>query len=288
MEPIFDYMRNDEQRHMLNELTQKTFRFDFEDWVVNGYFEGDYIPYSFAEDGRVISNVSVNRMQFIQNGVRRYYIQLGTVMTDEAHRKQGLAARLIKTVLEKYSDECDGIYLFANLSALDFYRKTGFSEIKQYRYTLKKDRPIPSCEMRFRQADSSMKQKYMDAVRHSAVNSSLEQTNKFGLQMFYTADLSGVYYAEDIDCFIVMNAQNGTAELQSVICGRSIPLTEVLSRIPAEYDTLRLGFSPAARDADLFDAQPFDGADDYRLFCCGKHIAEIEKERLYFPAFSHA
>lgn len=36
-----------------------------------------------------------------------------------------------------------------------------------------------------------MKQKYIDAVRRSAVNSSLEQVNKFGLQMFYTADLSG-------------------------------------------------------------------------------------------------
>lgn len=63
MEFICDYMKNAEQRHMLNELCKKTFWFDFEDWVVNG---------------RMLSNVSVNRMQFIQNGVRRDYIQLGT------------------------------------------------------------------------------------------------------------------------------------------------------------------------------------------------------------------
>lgn len=78
MEFICDYMKNAEQRHMLNELCKKTFWFDFEDWVVNGYYEGDYIPYSFVEDGRMLSNVSVNRMQFIQNGVRRDYIQLST------------------------------------------------------------------------------------------------------------------------------------------------------------------------------------------------------------------
>ena len=48
-----------------------------------------------------------------------------------------------------------------------------------------------------------MKQKYMDGVRHSAVNSSMEQLNKFGLQMFYTADMENVSYAKDIDCFIV-------------------------------------------------------------------------------------
>ena len=47
MELVSDYMREDTMRHALNELTRKTFFFDFEDWVTGGYFEGDYIPYSF-------------------------------------------------------------------------------------------------------------------------------------------------------------------------------------------------------------------------------------------------
>lgn len=46
MELVSDYMREDTMRHALNELTRKTFFFDFEDWVTGGYFEGDYIPYS--------------------------------------------------------------------------------------------------------------------------------------------------------------------------------------------------------------------------------------------------
>ena len=33
-----------------------------------GYFEGDYIPYSLEEDGKILSNVSVNLMHFVQNG----------------------------------------------------------------------------------------------------------------------------------------------------------------------------------------------------------------------------
>ena len=49
MELVSDYMREDTMRHALNELTRKTFFFDFEDWVTGGYFEGDYIPYSFIE-----------------------------------------------------------------------------------------------------------------------------------------------------------------------------------------------------------------------------------------------
>ena len=74
MELVYDYIRNDALRHQLNALTRKTFGFDFEKWVANGYYEGDYIPYSFVENGKMLSNVSANRMRFLQNGVERNYI----------------------------------------------------------------------------------------------------------------------------------------------------------------------------------------------------------------------
>lgn len=40
--------------------------------------------------------------------------------------------------------------------------------------------------------------------------------------------------------------------------------------------------------ADLFDAEPYDGAEDYRLFYLGDTLKSIEQEKLYFPEFSHA
>ena len=139
MEMISNYMRDDDSRHMLNELTRKTFGFDFEGWVTNGYFEGEYIPYSLVEEGTMLSNVSANRMRFLQNGEEKFYIQIGTVMTDEDYRKRGLAARLIKHVIAEYENECDGIYLFGNLDALGFYEKMGFQTMDQYRYFVKEE-----------------------------------------------------------------------------------------------------------------------------------------------------
>lgn len=53
-------------------------------------------------------------MHFVQNGEKRNYIQIGTVMTDADHRKQGLARKLMEHVIETYEGKCDGIYLFAN------------------------------------------------------------------------------------------------------------------------------------------------------------------------------
>ena len=137
MDLISNYMTDDTCRHMLNELTANTFGFNFESWVTQEYFEGDYIPYSFMKDGKIISNVSANRMKFMQNGAMKYYVQIGTVMTDESYRKQGLAAKLMKHVIEEYEQECDGIYLFGDLGALEFYQKLGFKTENQYRYYVK-------------------------------------------------------------------------------------------------------------------------------------------------------
>lgn len=288
MEFICDYMRDDAKRHALNALAQSTFGIDFEAWVKDGYFEGDYIPYSLIENGALLANVSVNRMRFVQNGLARTYIQLGTVMTDAAHRRCGLARRLMERVLSDWEGRCDGIYLFANLGALDFYRKMGFQEdVCEYRYTLRPDSGIVG-QSAFRPIDESLRARYMDCVRQGAVNAALQQINRFGLQMFYTADLSSVFYAEDLDCFAVIEEEEDALTVQSVVSRSAVPLRAVLERLDMGGKSVRLGFAPRGEDAALFDARRYDGGGDYRLFYRGALIEDIERERLCFPLLSHA
>ena len=291
MQLISDYMRDEKSRQMLNELTRKTFGFDFDWWVNGGYFEGDYIPYSFVEDGKMISNVSANIMRFKQNGKAKNYIQIGTVMTDESHRKQGLAAKLMKHVVEKYEKDFDGIYLFGDLSAFEFYQKCGFKILNQYRYTVKEDFCIQDTGKEgfkpAKELGSDIREKYLDLVRNSAPYSSFEQINKYGLQMFYTAGFDTVYYAGDIDCFIVLDEDDGVV-LQSVLCKEKIPLTEVLKRIDLNGQKCRLGYTPLDEDKDKCVAETYDGADDYRLFYRGEELLSIESDGLYFPDLSHA
>lgn len=291
MELISNYMKDDTYRHMLNELTRKTFGFDFETWVTRGYFEGDYIPYSLMKEGKIISNVSANRMQFLQNGVEKNYIQIGTVMTDESYRKQGLAEKLMKHVIAEYEDKCDGIYLFGDLSALGFYQKMSFQVENQCRYLVKDEysnyekagemfKPI-------KDMGDAVKKKYMDRVRNSACHSSFEQMNKYGLQMFYTADFDNVFYADDIQCFIVME-RGECAVLQSVLCKEKIALMDVLQRIDFGNLKCGLGFTPQEDDKKLCICEVYDGGEDYRLFYIGKELEAIERDKLYFPHLSHA
>ena len=290
MELISNYMTDDSSRKMLNELTLKTFGFSFEGWVKDGYFEGDYIPYSFVEDGRMLSNVSANKMHFLQKGVEKNYIQLGTVMTDEQYRKQGLAGKLIQHVIDIYGNACDGIYLFGNLSAVDFYLKNGFRIINQYRYFIKEEYLNDNTGSRFlpvKDMGEDIKNKYLQLVRNSCYVSSFEQINKYGLQMFYTAGFDTVYYAEDIDCFAVIDDEDGMA-LQSVLCKEKISLSDVIGRLAPENGQLRLGFTPLDEDLYLCTSELYDGADDYRLFYRGEELEAIERDKLYFPDLSHA
>ena len=76
-------------------------------------------------------------MELLNSGPRKRPHPLGTVMTDEAYRRQGLAKKLMDHVVNQYKDSCDGFYLFANLYAVDFYDKCGFSREMEYHYSVK-------------------------------------------------------------------------------------------------------------------------------------------------------
>ena len=121
MEFIKNYMKEDVLRHKLNKLTQEVFGFDFEEWVINNYFQGDYIPYSYLVEEEIVSNVSANLLRFNLLGEEVNLIQIGTVMTKNEFRNQNLASSLMKIVINTYKDQCDGIYLFGDLKAQGFY-----------------------------------------------------------------------------------------------------------------------------------------------------------------------
>lgn len=82
---ITNYKNNDILRKSFNELTEKTYSFNFVEWFQNGFWDENYIPYSLADGEKIIANVSVNKMDFMLDGAEKRYIQIGTVMTDKAY-----------------------------------------------------------------------------------------------------------------------------------------------------------------------------------------------------------
>lgn len=297
MEFVKHYMADGGLRAALNALTRQSFGFDFEKWYAGGGWEGDYLPYSLMDGGKMIANVSANRMRFCQNGQERRYIQLGTVMTDKAYRRRGLAAQLMRAAMDDLRGECDGFYLFGDLSALGFYDKLGFERIAETRYALREDarqaalsqaaaRGPTALFLPVDREDEAVAARYRQALVTGAAYSALEHVNRRSLHLFYTMSMKTVRYCEELDAFCVLAHEDGQTVLQSVLCARRLPLGEILSRI-GEPVTM-LGFAPLASDAALFDAIPWDGGEDYRLFILGDSLRDVQAQGLCFPALSHA
>lgn len=281
------YMDNTQYRHALNEMTQNIFHFSFEDWYKAGYFEGEYIPYSYFENGKIIANASANIMKIVQNNAEKLYIQIGTVMTRPQYRNRGLAAELISKIIRDYQAIADGFYLFANLNALGFYERQGFQRLDQWRYKqyIINSEIIPE---HFVCAGEKDMERYKQLLRNGVLNTRLDQKNRASLQLFYTGKLENVYYYRKLDCFTVMHTQDRTLYLDSVISSAKIPLAEVLKHIAFPYNTVILGFTPEADDAEAYIAEQYDGESNYRFYYLGKSLEAIAEDKLFFPVMTHA
>lgn len=287
MQLITDYMRNDQYRHMLNEMTEEIFGFSFENWYIAGCFEDEYIPFSYIENGKILANASANIMKMSVNGVTKQYIQIGTVMTRPEYRNRGLAKTLIETILKEYDGNCDGFYLFSNLNAVGYYEKIGFLREDQHQWHLKTPVSCNNYKTQFVEAGKRELDHYRHVLGNARVNAALDQINRRSLQLFYTLDMENVYYCEELDCFAVMEIRDGILYLDSVVSTKELSIVDVLERINGEYTNTILGFAP--KDCqELFEAGRFDGGDDYRLFYLGEDLAYIFKDRLFFPVMSHA
>lgn len=285
MEFLKGYMDNIQYRHALNDLTQEIYSFSFEDWYISGYYEGDYIPYSYMKNGEIISNASANIMKMVQNGREKLYIQIGTVMTRPEYRNRGLAGTLISMIIDDYKSLADGFYLYANLNALGFYERQGFCRLDQWRYS-QKITSLENVTEPFEKAGDRLLARYRYLLHNAAVNHKLDQRNRAALQLFYTGKMENVYYHNKLDCFAVMHADDRILYLDSVISSVKIPLSDILKHVPMQYDTVVLGFTPEA-DTEGFTAQKYDGEDDYRFYYMGNSLEEIAEEKLFFPVMSH-
>lgn len=158
------------------------------------------------------------------------------------------------------------------------------SSLKKRVERLKSDRLFEKTECE----NTKMQAYYRDMVRDAVANAELDQINRYGLQMFYTAGMEQVYYSRDLDCFICIELDGDVLFLNSIISRNRIDLKAILERIPVDYKELILGFTPLPEYSNLFIREEYDGGDDYRLFYLGEALESIEKDKLHFPVYSHA
>lgn len=282
---ITDYKNNDKLRKSFNELTERTFCFNFVKWYSNGFWGEKYIPHSLVDGEKVIANVSVNLMDFDMDGTEKHYIQIGTVMTDEDYRGQGLSRYLMQKVIDEYKDKVDGIYLFGSDSVVNFYPKFGFVKSTEYQYSkniysINNVKKIKHVDM----SDKINWKDFFNALKNSISNDRFTMNN-LGLVAFWTIGSGSVYYLAEEDTYIIADVKEENLFIYQIIASHKVNLETVISSFGSELKKVTLGFTPY--DGNGYTVEELH-KEDCTLFILGKDLEKIKNKKLMFPILSHA
>lgn len=284
---IRNYRNDNVLRTSFNELAKKTFDLDFEDWYQNGYWGENYAPYSIVIDGRIAANVSVNKTDFIWNGERKHFIQLGTVMAEETHRNQGLIRQIMGEIEREHEQDADGIYLFANSSVLDFYPKFGFKKAVEFQYekqvSINNDRSMIKISMEDKNAWNELE----EVIKNSVCYSSFEMVDNSSLLMFYVTKFmkENVFYDAGLDVYVIAEIDDGNLLIYNVFSKKQVELKRIIEAFGREIKRVTLGFTPIDKTGYLILEIK---EEDTTLFLKGKGFDLFEKDRLMIPLLAHA
>lgn len=280
------YRDCEQYRKSFNELAKKTFDLNFEDWYQNGFWKENYTPYSIFDGDQAVANVSVNIMNFDFNGELKHYIQLGTVMTEQNYRNQGLIRRIMKEIENDYQG-VDGFYLFANNKVLDFYPKFGFQPAEEYQYW-KEVRQAGECTAR----QVPMKERkdwhrFVEIMQSSVSNGSFEMQGNTDLIMFYITKFmqENVFYLESMEAYVVAEFENGTLTVDNIFAKNRVELNDIVKAFGSSVKEVILNFTPLKPCE--FQIRQLKEADT-TLFVKGEEMKDFSRRKVMFPALSHA
>lgn len=286
---VCDYRNNQRIRESFNELTEKTYGFNFRKWFDNGYWDNKYIPYSLLDGDKVIANVSVNIMDFKVLGEEKRFIQLGTVMTEESYRGKGLSKVLLNKVIEEWEDKCEFIYLFANDTVLNFYPKFGFKKYNQYQCLLEGTKKVEKeIVKKLNIAESDDKNTFIRILNNKKSLAKLDNIKNTSLVMFYCIDFmkDSIYYIQEYDVVAICEYSENELLIIDVFTTKDTELEKVINTlIKDNTKKVILGFTP--NDTSIFREELIKDDNDTLFIRCKKETM-FEKEKLMFPLLSHA
>ena len=287
MEVVKNYRDNKELRDSFNQLAEATFGLNFEGWYQTGYWGDNYNPYSIVVDGKVVSNVSVNKTNMMVNGKVKHFIQLGTVMTYEEYRNRGYIRKIMDEIMMDLEEKVDGMYLFANDSVCEFYPKFGFEESKEYQH-FKILENENECQLKKHIMNSSESWKELEEVmKNNVFQGQCDMIENDGLVMFYVTQFmqENVYYHKETNTYVIAEFEEDDVFVHNVFSSTLCNLDEVFNLLGSSVKKVSLGFTPL--NAEEYNVEELK-VEDCTFFVKGEQARIIEKKKLRIPSLAHA
>ena len=283
---VKNYRENPQLRSSFNRLAKTTFGLDFEPWYQMGFWTDDYSPYSVLLDGEIVANVSLNRTDMVIGGVRRKLYQLGTVMTDKAHRNRGYI-RAIMAEIEKDTADADGVYLFGGDNVLELYPKFGFVQGIEHIYTRMIEQAGECTMKRIRMDGPAGWIRLRMAMENSGFKTACAMADNPGLIFFYVAQFmqGSVYFDRRMDAWAIAEIEDGALMLHNVFAPADVTLEDVIASFGKGIRSVKLGFTP--ENPAGFACQRYH-EEDCTFFVKGAAFDDFAQRKLRIPSLSHA
>ncbi|MEJ5105952.1 GNAT family N-acetyltransferase [Chryseobacterium sp. MYb328] len=276
-----------------NELYELALDGDYEPWYSMEYWDETFIPFFILEDTKVIANVSVAPMNMVLKGQNYYCLQIGSVMTHPEYRNQGLSKYLMNYVMEKYKDQYEFFYLFANETVLDFYPKFGFTRVDESDFILRDTTNIHGKKSDWQPLSINDPKHISLMEKFSKVHASLSNTIDFSpnsclaMYHFLLQFDESIYYSAEKECIVIMEYDKEMLRIYDILSTKLFNLEEIVSTIILEEtQQIQFFFVPDTDFGGKLEVKlnPFD--ED------ALHIFPQENRKLFpkhfiFPLTSH-
>ncbi|MEO1054763.1 MAG: GNAT family N-acetyltransferase [Bacteroidota bacterium] len=283
-----DFKHDDSIRTSFNKLTNAVFGFSLENWYQDGFWGDYYVPYALLHNNEVVSNVSINRIEFDIQNERKVGIQIGTVMTDEKYRNQGLNKFILNHIIKEWEGRSDFIYLFANDSVLDFYPKFNFEEVEEYQCVKSiNTHPTTSSLKRLNVENKADVALLMETVKMSIPMSTVSMVNNVSLIMFYCMSYkkNSIFYIEELEAIVIADFEGNTLFLNDVFSKEPVALNDLIRAMSNEkVNRVALGFTPLNDTG--FEKRLLQGGDTLFMLKTGANC--FKQNHWMFPVLSHA
>jgi GNAT superfamily N-acetyltransferase len=220
----------------------------FRRWYELNGWSPDYRAFAIMEGGRIVANVSVQRMDLTIGGRARTGWQLGAVGVLPEQRGRGLQRVLLNHLLEQL-DPRDMTFLFANEEVLDFYPRFGFRRAQEWIYSIDRSVRPASGAVRRLSVDSGEDRDVLARIAATAA----PVTERFGargygsLLLWYWSNVPdiGFYYHPGDDSIVVAERDMEVLRILDVLARTPVDLADYFPQLVSEpVDHIEFAFTP--------------------------------------------
>lgn len=276
-----------------NRLATTVFGIDFRDWYEKGFWSDRYVCHSYVDGKKVIANVSTYKMDMVIAGEQKTAIQIGTVMTDPAYRGNGLAAKLMLTVLAQYERSADFTFLFANESVRDFYPKFGFRVQPESRFSIAVSHGNASNTIGMKQLHPATMPEDLQLIlgifSKRKLSPILDVIHTEPLLSFYCLSefCENIYYLQPLHSIAIFRIVEGTLHLYDVIRSHDFPFRRLMDYLGrSDIQKVVFHFTPDFKDLKPVAERKQQSGNTNMLFV--KSITDPFPETFTIPILAHS